>query len=111
MAVQKCSYLLGHISHPAAAAGADGAFVAEVKGYLERIREACRDASKGSESAGSALILVTAQDTLQPVLALMTRKRALSKNTMATAMWGAADELRLREMKKHNLAYLAVDIC
>jgi hypothetical protein len=109
ISVQKCHYIFGSITHPAYGDKA-GEFAATVGTHLEKVRLACRGVGSEQASAGSTLLMVTAQDTLQPVLALMARKRALSKNTLATAMWGADDELRLRELRKHNLAYLAVEI-
>lgn len=106
--VPKCRYLFGHIAHPGDQASAE--FASTLRAQIDQIRTAAGATAASSAQAGSTLLLVTAQDSLEPVLALLQRRRTLSRNTMATAMWSAQDELQLKEQRKHNLAFLTAAI-
>jgi hypothetical protein len=122
LSVPKNRYLFGNICYHAAGSGSgngNGAavsaeesekFAHDLRAQVQRVRDACSALSAEGTSAGSTLLLVTAQDSLQPVLALMQRKRLLSRAAMATAMWSPEDELRLREARKHNLAFMCAAV-
>jgi len=106
--VPKKRYLFARLEH---ASGAESdSFPAELRKQIESIRATivAADAERGQSSG--TLLLVTAQESLSHVLALIQRKRVLSKATMAAAMWSADDELRLRELRKHNLAFMTTAI-
>lgn len=118
LAVPKNRYLFGNICYHAASSGNDAAesaqedeqFAHDLRAQIQRIRDACTTLSAAGPSGGSTLLLITAQDSLQPVLALMQRKRLLSRATMAAAMWSPEEELRLREARKHNLAFMCASV-
>lgn len=136
LSVPKCMYFFGNLTHPtvtsyAAATVATTAsssastvlagqsvlsekekeFASTLNAQIEKIRAICaEDSSNPHLGSGNTLLLVTAQDSLDPVLSLLHRKRTLSRATMATAMWSAEEEMNLREMRKHNIAYLSASV-
>ena len=59
-----------------------------------------------NDDKSNMLIIITSQVTIEPVLELLKKKRLCLKNSMSTMIWSATKELQLKELKKHNLAYL-----
>jgi hypothetical protein len=115
LAVPKNRYLFGNICYHAASSTKDASeesdtFAHDLRAQIQRVRDACSALSAAGPAGGSTLLLITAQDSLQPVWALMQRKRLLSRAAMATAMWSPDDELRLREARKHNLAFMCASV-
>lgn len=109
---QRC-FVFGHIAYSevrCGACGENGAFVTNLRAQIERIRAAVVAADETCSQAPGTLLLVTVQESLQPVLAMIKRKRLLSKATMAAAMWTAAEELLLKDRRKHNLAHMCATI-
>jgi hypothetical protein len=64
------------------------------------------DNDNDNDDKSNMLLLVTSQSTIEPVLELLKKKRLCLKNSMSTMIWSAAKELQLKELRKHNLAYL-----
>jgi hypothetical protein len=64
------------------------------------------NADNNNDDKSNMLIIITSQVTIEPVLELLKKKRLCLKNSMSTMIWSATKELQLKELKKHNLAYL-----
>jgi hypothetical protein len=102
----------------------------QVLRYVEQVQAAVRSArgcSQAAVEAGAAglaetgncevggaspdtLLLITVQDSIQPVVELLQRKRLVMRNPMASAVWGPQDEMRLKDLRRHNLAYMCAKI-
>jgi len=107
VSVPKRKYLFANLKHPASESDA---FASELKAQIDHIRSTIAAADAAQGNMAGTLLVVTAQESHAPVLALIQRKRVLSKATMAAAMWSAEDEMKLKELRKHNLAYMAAAI-
>ena len=106
--VPRSQYVFANLVHPTEAKGDRAVdFAVDVKEKIQRI---CDAVVAGDAPAGSTLLVVTAQDSAQPVMALLQRRRTLSRATLSTTMWTPAEELQLRELRKHNLAYMGTKI-
>lgn len=107
VSVPKRKYLFANLKYPASESDA---FASEFKAQIDHVRATIAAADTAHGHMAGTLLVVTAQETHAPVLALIQRKRVLSKASMATAMWSSEDELKLKELRKHNLAYMAAAI-
>lgn len=110
---QRC-FIFGHIAYTAAPHSGpcpeNKEFSNDLRTQIDRIRAAVAASDAACSHAPGTLLLVTAQESLHPVLALIKRKRLLGKATMAAAMWSAEEELFLKDRRKHNLAYMSATI-